>query len=202
MQLLRNLGFDVSSHDQKVDADYEESLKIAQCPAPEQVPMNLRWFVGPTPRALQLAKHVRDKGFTTLQLHGLSNQAAVHHLVLALHANGLAGSYNFVFIPRSLHHDGLPGYAFINFTSSDMAALLVELWQDQLVDLACFAKKLKFKIAAKQGYFVHANESIPKYSRIRQSAVWPLVMTEDGSYALFANQQTLQALESWRHHEH
>mmetsp|Transcript_24780 Transcript_24780/g.45445 ORF Transcript_24780/g.45445 Transcript_24780/m.45445 type:complete len:237 (+) Transcript_24780:70-780(+) len=149
------------------------------------------------PLRLPLASRVRAEQVTTLECLGLSRKAAVEDLVRALHAEGLRGCYNYVSIPRCVEQSTKRfGYAFINFTSVESAALIVDLWEGELGKLqhACFPKTVKFKIASRQGYHQHVRErDIEKFRRIRNTGVWPLIMTEDGQEALFGSSKAMLA---------
>mmetsp|Transcript_10494 Transcript_10494/g.18987 ORF Transcript_10494/g.18987 Transcript_10494/m.18987 type:complete len:249 (-) Transcript_10494:114-860(-) len=171
--------------------------------APELAPMrvdpstSLSDMRRPTNRAAALAQEVMADGLTTLQCHGLANESTVEQLVWALNAVGLGGCYNFVSIPRQVTESSLDceGYAFINFTSSESAALVVQLWEGlPRGHLDLFAKQVRIKPAAKQGYHEHASDrKLRKYKRIRKRAVWPLVMTEDGTDAVFGTEEAIAA---------
>mmetsp|Transcript_54825 Transcript_54825/g.128243 ORF Transcript_54825/g.128243 Transcript_54825/m.128243 type:complete len:355 (-) Transcript_54825:108-1172(-) len=128
-----------------------------------------------------LARTFRANNLTTLQCFGLDEHAALANLVLALNAEGLRGHYNYVSIPRSMHGVA-EGYAFINFTSSESCAWLVERWGGLEGDAWWFPGRATFKPAMRQGYESYVTEKkLCTYGRIRNRAIWPLIMTPDAS---------------------
>eukprot|EP00971_Amphidinium_carterae_P301419 5988967-Amphidinium_carterae.3 len=141
--------------------------------------------------AASLATKLQAGSLTTVQCYGLDRNARVEDLVAALNAEGFGGDYNYVCIPRRLHLGKLDalGYAFINFTSSERAALIVTLWAGRQKQHACFPRRVRFKIAAQQGYHQNASErSLQRYEHIRKKCAWPLVMSEDGSNPIFGTE--------------
>lgn len=178
-----------------------DTLKAACAAAFEFVPTQLSLsapadgnsLAAGTSKGTSLGRWVVANGVTTLQCHGLDRNAALEDLVLALNAEGLAGCYNFVSTPRRLHGDGL-GYAFINFTSPESAALLVEKWQGVPCPHACLGRRVRFSSAEKQGYHKHVStRGLRKFDRIRKTSLWPLVMSEDGRDVVFGSDEAIAA---------
>mmetsp|Transcript_66058 Transcript_66058/g.123215 ORF Transcript_66058/g.123215 Transcript_66058/m.123215 type:complete len:265 (-) Transcript_66058:110-904(-) len=143
--------------------------------------------------ASRLAARVMAENLTTLQCHGLDRYAVLEHLVLLLNSNGMQGRYNFVSIPRNIAGEGL-GYAFINFTSPETAAMLLSLWEGSQCHPSVFVRCARFKIASKQGYHSYVStKSISSFERLRNVYLWPLVMTEDGEEVVFGSSACVQA---------
>jgi len=117
----------------------------------------------------------------------------VEALLLALNEAGLGGLYNFVHIPRSFSGGGL-GYAFISCINAESAALLVDRWEGAHFDDSLFARRARFRGASKQGYAAYVTErSLRKYNRLRNRSLWPLVMTHDGTTAVFGSPSAISA---------
>eukprot|EP00971_Amphidinium_carterae_P172757 3424941-Amphidinium_carterae.1 len=150
----------------------------------------------PAPRADRtqiLVRKVLAEGATTLQIHGLGRYARVENVVLLLHIVGLRGCYNYVSIPRHIHGHSL-GYAFVNFTAPDHAARMLQMSSYQMADYACLARAARITIATKQGYAAYVTARvINKFKALRNTTLWPLVMTEDGLRPHFGSDESIAA---------
>mmetsp|Transcript_53333 Transcript_53333/g.98620 ORF Transcript_53333/g.98620 Transcript_53333/m.98620 type:complete len:222 (-) Transcript_53333:292-957(-) len=145
-------------------------------------------------RAQLLAQKVLLDESTTLQLHGLGRYAHVEDVVLMLNAEGLRGWYNYVSIPRQISGQAL-GYAFINLTSPECAAWLVlHLTEAWTLRYPCLARAARLTVAVKQGYHAYVTRRLlNKYSGLRSTLLWPLVMTEDGAHPHFGSEEAIAA---------
>jgi len=201
MKLKLPMSDDDEMHDASAKpAEIGDTLKAACAAAFELVPTRLTLTPpdgqdsgAATSKGASLGRWAIANSVTTLQCHGLDRNATLEELVLALNAEGLAGCYNFVSIPRRLHGEGL-GYAFINFTTPEGAAMLVEKWQGVPCPHACLGRRVRFSAAEKQGYHKHVStKGIRKFDRIRNTALWPLVMSEDGRAVVFGSEEAIAA---------
>mmetsp|Transcript_58869 Transcript_58869/g.108724 ORF Transcript_58869/g.108724 Transcript_58869/m.108724 type:complete len:253 (+) Transcript_58869:133-891(+) len=147
----------------------------------------------PTPKGARLASEINVRQLTTLQCYGLSRSATLPDFVRALNEEGLCGQYNFASVPRSLNGEG-EGYAFVNFTSSQAAALLAAKWHGVPSGHACFEKRPFIRAATRQGYDAYVTTRRRRqYDRVHCQSLWPLIMTRDGSDVVFGTSEASNA---------
>mmetsp|Transcript_43190 Transcript_43190/g.101547 ORF Transcript_43190/g.101547 Transcript_43190/m.101547 type:complete len:242 (+) Transcript_43190:132-857(+) len=128
---------------------------------------------------------VATRSVTTLQCLGISNWLGTEKFVQVLEANGFHGCYNYIHIPRNNDGQG-KGFCFVNMTTVSAAMRLVDFLHGKPLPCAENGRRrVRFAPAKKQGYSF-CLQQMRKYTRVTNSALKPLVTTEDGLQIIMA----------------
>jgi len=112
---------------------------------------------------------------TTLMIRNLPTQLTQAELLAKMNSTGLAGSYDFCYLPRSFESKENKGYAFVNFVTPDGAREFALTWHRSVI--FGVAHPLNVSAAAMQGLAENRErwETGSRMRRIRNPNFQPFV---------------------------
>mmetsp|Transcript_11383 Transcript_11383/g.25840 ORF Transcript_11383/g.25840 Transcript_11383/m.25840 type:complete len:205 (+) Transcript_11383:73-687(+) len=129
---------------------------------------------GPEEHVFIGAQDCIDQGVTTLMVHGIPSDSGVQAVVEKLEADGFASCFDYVYTPFWTVGQ-LKGYAFVNFVSADLAARLVQYWENTSFE-ADGSVQLHFTAAKIQGLEANVKKMLQrKLNRIRHPKLRPYI---------------------------
>jgi len=129
------------------------------------------------PRRVDLAKEYKQnrkegKPVTTVMIRNIPNRCGQNDLIAELSCVGLAGSFDFLYIPLDLGTKANVGYAFVNFIAPTYASQCMERLPDhQFQKQRTLGKRVQVSPAHMQGLEAnlrHYEKAAVNTSRLRQ----------------------------------